>query len=256
MEGVLTDINIFEMVEHSSWMAKTVLLILLSFSILSWTIMVNKVVVFRLARREDDRFLSEFGKSPNLASAHGLCKELKFSPVAKVFLTGCSELDSFRDMDQKLRGGSSASVASGTPVQGLSLSDLKSIAISMDNTISQETERLGRFLDFLATTGSTTPFIGLFGTVWGIMSSFRIIGVKGAASIANVAPGIAEALVATAAGLVAAIPAVIFFNYLNGKIRWFGARMDNFSRNFICWVEKTSLHSARTNSAVEISPRK
>lgn len=240
MESALTGLNIWELVEHSSVMAKTVLFILLAFSVLSWTIMVNKVVVFQLARKEDDRFLSEFNKIQNLADAHGLCKELKFSPVAKVFLTGHGELDYFRDLAKKERGGVVAGVASTTG-HGLSLSDLKSIAIAMDNTISQETERLGRFLDFLATTGSTTPFIGLFGTVWGIMYSFRAIGIKGTASIASVAPGIAEALIATAAGLLAAIPAVVFFNYLNGKIRWFGARMDNFSRNFICRVEKSSL---------------
>ncbi len=98
--------------------------------------------------------------------------------------------------------------------------------------------RLSRRLDFLATTGSTTPFIGLFGTVWGIMHSFRSIGVQGSASIGGVAPGIAEALIATAAGLLAAIPAVIFFNYLSDKIRWFTSIMDDFSHDFIYMVEK------------------
>lgn len=229
MESAATGISILEMVQNSSLMAKAVLLILLTFSLVSWTIVVNKVVVFRLARREDDQFLTVFGKNWNPDETLGLCKDLKFSPVARVFQTAYSELSPYR--------GASDKTAS------LSLADLKGIAIAMDNSISQETEKLGRYLDFLATTGSTTPFIGLFGTVWGIMYSFRAIGIKGSASIGNVAPGIAEALVATAAGLLVAIPAVMFFNYLNGKIRWFGARMDNFSRNFICEVEKnSSLH--------------
>jgi len=90
----------------------------------------------------------------------------------------------------------------------------------------------------LATTGSITPFIGLFGTVWGIMHSFRVIGVQGSASIGGVAPGIAEALIATAAGLAAAIPAVIFFNYLNNKIRIFASRMEDFSKDFVFLAEK------------------
>lgn len=230
MESAATGISVLEMVQNSSLMAKAVLLTLLTFSMISWTIVVNKVVVFRLARKEDDQFLTAFGKSWNPDETLGLCKNLKFSPVAKVFQTGYGELGAYRS------NGNSK-------VASLSLADLKSIAIAMDNSISKETERLGRYLDFLATTGSTTPFIGLFGTVWGIMYSFKAIGVKGSASIGNVAPGIAEALVATAAGLLVAIPAVMFFNYLNGKIRWFGARMDNFSRNFICEVEKnSSLH--------------
>jgi biopolymer transport protein TolQ len=93
-------------------------------------------------------------------------------------------------------------------------------------------------LDFLATTGSTTPFIGLFGTVWGIMTSFSAIGFQGSASIGGVAPGIAEALIATAGGLVAAIPAVIFYNYLSDKIRAFTSDMDDFSNDFLYLLEK------------------
>ena len=96
--------------------------------------------------------------------------------------------------------------------------DLKGIDLALNKATNREVERLSRRLEFLATTGSTTPFIGLFGTVWGIMHSFRSIGLQGTASIGGVAPGIAEALIATAAGLVAAIPAVIFFNYFNNKI--------------------------------------
>ena len=108
----------------------------------------------------------------------------------------------------------------------------------MDKAINREVERLSNRLEFLATTGSTTPFIGLFGTVWGIMHSFRAIGVKGTASIGGVAPGIAEALIATAAGLVAAIPAVIFYNYLTRKTQSFALRMEDFSNDFVFMAEK------------------
>ena len=123
----------------------------------------------------------------------------------------------------------------------MTLQDLKGIGIALDKAVNKELERMSHRLDFLATTGSTTPFIGLFGTVWGIMHSFRAIGVKGSASIGGVAPGIAEALIATAAGLLAAIPAVIFYNYLSNKIQLFATRMDDFSNDFIYIAEKNFL---------------
>ncbi|MCS5620482.1 MAG: MotA/TolQ/ExbB proton channel family protein [Nitrospinaceae bacterium] len=116
--------------------------------------------------------------------------------------------------------------------------DLKGIGLALNKATNREVERLSRRLEFLATTGSTTPFIGLFGTVWGIMHSFRSIGLQGTASIGGVAPGIAEALIATAAGLVTAIPAVIFFNYFNNKIVLFTSVMDDFSRDFVFMAEK------------------
>ena len=116
--------------------------------------------------------------------------------------------------------------------------DLKGIGLALNKATNHEIEKLGHRLDFLATTGSTAPFIGLFGTVWGIMHSFRVIGVQGSASIGGVAPGIAEALIATAAGLVAAIPAVVFFNYLNSRIHGFNHRMEDFSQDFVYMVEK------------------
>ena len=109
--------------------------------------------------------------------------------------------------------------------------------------INSEISRLSRRLDFLATTGSTTPFIGLFGTVWGIMTSFSAIGFHGSASIGGVAPGIAEALIATAAGLIAAIPAVIFYNYLSDKIRIFTSDLDDFSHDFIYLLENNFTES-------------
>ena len=114
-------------------------------------------------------------------------------------------------------------------------------------------ERFSKRLEFLATTGSTTPFIGLFGTVWGIMHSFRSIGVQGTASIGGVAPGIAEALIATAAGLIAAIPAVIFFNYLNNKVFVLTSSMDDFCQDFIYLAEKNFMPSKETESSLDLS---
>jgi biopolymer transport protein TolQ len=120
----------------------------------------------------------------------------------------------------------------------ISARDIKGISLAVNKAINAEISRLSRRLDFLATTGSTTPFIGLFGTVWGIMTSFSAIGFQGSASIGGVAPGIAEALIATAGGLVAAIPAVVFYNYLSDKIRIFTSDMDDFSNDFLYLLEK------------------
>lgn len=120
----------------------------------------------------------------------------------------------------------------------LSARDIKGVSLAVNKAINAEISRLSRRLDFLATTGSTAPFIGLFGTVWGIMTSFSAIGFQGSASIGGVAPGIAEALIATAAGLVAAIPAVVFYNYLSDKIRIFTSDMDDFSQDFLYLLEQ------------------
>ena len=120
----------------------------------------------------------------------------------------------------------------------ISARDIKGVSLAVNKAINAEISRLSRRLDFLATTGSTTPFIGLFGTVWGIMTSFSAIGFQGSASIGGVAPGIAEALIATAGGLVAAIPAVVFYNYLSDKIRIFTSDMDDFSNDFLYLLEK------------------
>ncbi|MFQ5672427.1 MAG: protein TolQ [Nitrospinales bacterium] len=230
-------LSVVDLVIHSTPMAKVVLLVLLVFSILSWAIMLNKLIVYKIARREDTRFLSVFAKSESLNNIYNMCKELRHSPVARVFLTGYHELCLFQKL-ARAEGG----VRPARPRDAvMSPRDLKGIGIALDKAINREIERLSHRLDFLATTGSTTPFIGLFGTVWGIMHSFRAIGAKGSASIGGVAPGIAEALIATAAGLLAAIPAVIFYNYLSNKVRLFTTRMDDFSNDFVFMAEKNFL---------------
>ncbi|CCQ90616.1 Protein TolQ [Nitrospina gracilis 3/211] len=228
-------LSIFEMVSRSSTMAKAVLVLLLIFSIVSWAIILTKFIAYRKAKQEDQSFLRVFSQSSSLVNIYNFSQKLKYSPVARVFLTGYSELYRYSGSnDQGREAGMTREVA-------LSEQDLKGIGLSLTKAINHEIERLAHRLDFLATTGSTTPFIGLFGTVWGIMHSFRMIGVKGSASIGGVAPGIAEALIATAAGLFAAIPAVVFYNYLNAKIRGFTARMDDFSRDFLFMSEKDFL---------------
>ena len=244
-------LGVIELVIQSSLMAKAVLLILLIFSITSWAIMLNKFFVYRAARGEDNRFLEVFSKTENLTEIYNFAKNLRLSPLARLFLTGYRELYLFQEMakeERKKRG--EAALSTG---EKLTERDIKGIGLALNKSINREVERFSKRLEFLATTGSTTPFIGLFGTVWGIMHSFRSIGVQGTASIGGVAPGIAEALIATAAGLIAAIPAVIFFNYLNNKIFVLTSSMDDFCQDFIYLAEKNFIPLKENESSPDLS---
>ena len=253
MQNVISDspLSIVELVMQSSLMAKGVLVLLMIFSIVSWAIIVSKFRIYRQAKNEDSRFLETFTKTENLTHIYNFARELRMSPLARIFLTGYRELYVFQEMakeERKKRGEPpSTSGESVTP------RDLKGISLALNKAINREIERMSRRLEFLATTGSTTPFIGLFGTVWGIMHSFRSIGLQGTASIGGVAPGIAEALIATAAGLVAAIPAVIFFNYFNNKIILFTSVMDDFLQDFIYMAEKNFLREPAKERTFDLS---
>lgn len=254
MQNVISDnpLSVVELVMQSSPMAQSVLLLLLIFSIVSWAIIFNKFNTYRRAKGEDVRFLETFSKTENLTHIYNFAKELRVSPLARVFLTGYRELYVFQEMakEERKKRGEALSEGGGLLVTPR---DLKGISLALNKAINREVERLSHRLDFLATTGSTTPFIGLFGTVWGIMHSFRSIGLQGTASIGGVAPGIAEALIATAAGLVAAIPAVIFFNYFNNKIVLFTSVMDDFSLDFVYMAEKNFVRERVEERSFDLS---
>ena len=227
-------LSVANLILNSSVMAKSVLLVLLLFSVVSWAIILQKYFFFKNAKDEDRRFLSYFSKAGSFLNIHNYARELKYSTVARIFLVGYRELYVFQEMAQSKKTKSSFSENE----KFISARDIKGVSLAVNKAINAEISRLSRRLDFLATTGSTTPFIGLFGTVWGIMTSFSAIGFQGSASIGGVAPGIAEALIATAGGLVAAIPAVVFYNYLSDKIRIFTSDMDDFSNDFLYLLEK------------------
>ncbi len=227
-------LSVANLMLNSSVMIKGVLLLLLLFSVVSWAIILQKYFFFKNAKNEDRRFLAYFSKASNFFNIHDYARELKYSTVARIFLVGYRELYVFQEMSQSKKSKSSFSENE----KFVSARDIKGISLAVNKAINAEISRLSRRLDFLATTGSTTPFIGLFGTVWGIMTSFSAIGFQGSASIGGVAPGIAEALIATAGGLLAAIPAVIFYNYLSDKIRAFTSDMDDFSNDLLYLLEK------------------
>ena len=253
MQNVISDspLSFVDLVINSSLMAKSVLFLLMVFSIISWAIILNKFRTYRQAKEEDSRFLETFSKTENLTHTYSFAKELPISPLARIFLTGYRELYVFQEMAKKERKKRGESPASGG--ESVTPRDLRGIGLALNKAVNREVERLSKRLEFLATTGSTTPFIGLFGTVWGIMHSFRAIGMQGTASIGGVAPGIAEALIATAAGLVAAIPAVIFFNYFNNKIVLFTSVMDDFSQDFIYMAEKNFVREKVEESSFDLS---
>lgn len=224
--------TVIDMIVNSGFAAKVVLALLLLFSVFSWGIMIFKLISFRGVAAHNQLFKNIFARNKSLDAIFNASKGMRDnSPLVRVFLAGYTEFES------EFRASSTTQPDDGYD-QRFFLSKIDGIARSMERETAQEVTRLERFLFFLATTGSTAPFIGLFGTVWGIMESFRAVGLTGAANIAVVAPGIAEALVATAAGLLTAVPAVIGYNYFNHRAKVFGSEMDNFSLDFLSLIEK------------------
>jgi biopolymer transport protein TolQ len=221
--------DIIQMVIHAGPVVKFVLSILCLFSITSWAIIFMKWRLFRRARNENGLFLELFWESTALNKIYGHSDQYDFSPVAQLFRAAYSEIMRLGRIQNP--GGTKNGGAPTMPM-------LDVVERTLKKTVLDQTNTLERAISFLATTGNTTPFIGLFGTVWGIMESFRGIGLRGAANLAVVAPGISEALIATAAGLAAAIPAVVAYNYFSSKLSVLRNEMDLFSADFLSLVER------------------
>ncbi|HEY5522278.1 MAG TPA: protein TolQ [Desulfuromonadaceae bacterium] len=207
---------------------KLVLLLLLSFSVVSWTIILFKFFQVQRAKSESERFMEFFWKSKRFDAIASQVDRFTNSPLTVLFNEGYSELKKVVENDSKSDGS-----ALSTDLGGV-----ENVSRALRRATNSEITRLEKYLTFLATTGSTSPFIGLFGTVWGIMTAFEGIGKTGSASLAVVAPGIAEALIATAIGLVAAIPAVMAYNHFQHKIRVLINEMDSFTTEFLNIVQR------------------
>ncbi|MBI3399351.1 MAG: protein TolQ [Deltaproteobacteria bacterium] len=218
--------SLWGMIAGAGIMVKSVLAILLAFSVLSWAIIIYKYRVIRKMEKESVAFLDFFWHKKRFTPIFEACVDYKFTPLAKLFAAGYNELIQLR-MPKKESAGNSFTVG-----------ELDSIQRALKKAISHEISRLEKAVAFLATTGNTTPFIGLFGTVWGIMNSFMGIGLKGSASLAVVAPGISEALITTAMGLIAAIPAVVAYNHFVARINRMTVEMENFAVDFLNIVER------------------
>ena len=226
------DTDIVHLVANASPTAKVVLAILLIFSAISWGIILYKLWQFRRAARQTSTFLEVFRKSSKFSEVQAVCQNVADSPLVGLFRSGYAELNA------QLRSapGSEPKPAAGAARPTLKSLDAVDRALLRASTV--EMTKLERRVPFLATTASITPFIGLFGTVWGIMTSFQGIGAAGSSSLGVVAPGIAEALIATAAGLFAAIPAVYFYNHFTNRVKHFAGDMDDFSLEFLNIAER------------------
>jgi biopolymer transport protein TolQ len=217
-------------------MVQFVLLLLLFFSVTSWAIIIVKFRYLRQAFGQSAIFTEYFWQSRNLSDAFVKAKQLQGSPVARVFRIGYLELKKLSQ--SRASAGSRAAKPAAATAAGPRLTGVGNVNRAMRRAIDTEVTKMTQTVPFLATTGNTTPFIGLFGTVWGIMNSFHGIGQRGSASLAVVAPGISEALVATAAGLAVAIPAVIAFNYFMQRIRLVESNLRTFSADFLNIIER------------------
>jgi len=230
--------DILQMIIHAGLMVKFVLLVLLFFSVISWAIIFVKFRLLSKAKQETEEFMELFWENRDLKEIYKTCEDLTYSPVARLFSSGYAEFNRIRKIQASLDSQEDRDAPGGDAASRSQQVIMDNLERSLRKATIDQTNRLERGISFLATTGNTTPFIGLFGTVWGIMESFRSIGLKGAANLAVVAPGISEALIATAAGLAAAIPAVVAFNYYSHKIGALGSEMDIFTSDFLSTVER------------------
>ncbi len=217
-------LDLVRLIADSSWLSKLVLLVLVLFSIASWGVILYKLWTLNRAERQSASFLNVFRQSSKFSEVQAVCRNLTESPLVGIFQAGYAELNS------QLR---QAPPAPQAPASRATLKSLPALDRALLRAATIEVNKLEDRLTFLATTASITPYIGLFGTVWGIMAAFQGIGATGSTSLDVVAPGIADALIATAAGLFAAIPAVYFYNHLTARVKVLAAEMDDFSLEFL-----------------------
>ena len=208
--------EIFNLIKQTGAVAQVVLVILLIFSIMSWSVILTKWSSIKRARAQSGRFLRAFRKAQRLQDVAAVSEQFKPSPLVAVF---DNAYDEYRRQGE---------------------GNINAVQRAAQIASSEELTRLERRLPMLATTGAVAPFIGLFGTVWGIIDAFNGLGDAGAATLRAVAPGISEALITTAFGLFAAIPAVIFYNQFTHSMREFGARMDDFTMEIMNFIERTT----------------
>ncbi|HEX9204995.1 MAG TPA: protein TolQ [Candidatus Deferrimicrobiaceae bacterium] len=221
------DTQVLKHVMLAGPIVKLVLLILIVFSVVSWAIIFLKVRLFKGIERNQAAFAKAFAEGKSLTALYELAEKEPKSPLTEVFLSGYMEITRI----QRER----AEAPKGSPQPAFPVDN---VARAMRRASQEQVGSMEDLLPFLATTGSATPFIGLFGTVWGIMNAFSGIATTGNATLATVAPGIAEALIATAAGLAAAIPAVMAYNYFLNRIRMVLNRIDSFNAEFINFLQR------------------
>lgn len=218
------EFDIVSLAFRSGGVVAFVLLLLVFFSLTSWAIIIWKYFELRRARGGTESFREVFWHAKRLDQLYEESSDFEANPLFNVFSAGYREVDHIL----KAKGGEEEEMAMSVHATGI-----EGVERALKRAANEELGKLERMLTFLATTASASPFIGLFGTVWGIMNSFREIGIQGTAGLAVVAPGISEALIATALGLAAAIPAVIAYNHYQNQIRVISDEIENFSADFL-----------------------
>ena len=228
---VAGSLDVLAIVRDSTPINQAVLAILILFSIASWAIILFKSLEFRRVERQTRTFLEVFRKSAKFSEVNAVCPSLPQTPLVGVFQAGYAELNAqFRVTG----GGNNPAAPAGRPI----LKSLDAVDRALIRAATAEVARLEKRSGFLATVASVSPYIGLFGTVVGIMIAFFRIGATGSTNLAIVAPGISEALIATALGLFAAIPAVIAYNHFTHRVKEFSAAMDDFALEFLNIAER------------------
>lgn len=223
--------SIWQIVQESSTFGVIILLVLVAMSLASWSVIVGKLRQFRKVAAQNESFLHNFKRSRQMDELAGKAKTFKASTTARIYMSGFNELSSQREAANTFAG-------LGADVKPLTTDDLEMVEMDMEREMTDQLSYLERQVVYLATTASSAPFLGLLGTVVGIMDSFWSIGERGSASLAVVAPGIAEALLATIVGLGAAIPAVIAYNWANNRIKAFRDHSESFILDFMVRVRK------------------
>ncbi len=237
--------NAVNLILQAGIVAKAVLILLLFFSLACWTIIFLKWRAFGRADKQDERFLRLFREGKGLQATFEESRRVPLSPLAALFREGHRELSHATKDNPAPRGGPVSPEAATRGVETSPEDSLARLSRALRHASLREISGLEHMLIFLATTGNVTPFIGLFGTVWGIMDAFHSIGMTGSANLGAVAPGIAEALITTAAGLATAIPGVIAYNYFLNRIKGAATRMDLFALEFLGMAERMLVRAAR-----------
>ncbi len=234
--AVTNQIDVVSLIASAGPVVKIVLIILVLMSIVSWSIIFSKVMVLRSASKKSGRFLNLYRASGNFGNLYSSTRHIG-GPTAELFRAGYSEIIKIRNVSNSNIKSEQGKGSSDEILAELGVVDL--VERELKRSMSTEIAKLEKSLTFLATTGTTAPFIGLFGTVWGIMTSFiGLAGGEGVPTLQVVAPGIAEALIATAIGLAAAIPATVAYNYFLSKVRRIDVEMENFAAEFLNVVER------------------
>jgi biopolymer transport protein TolQ len=227
--------DVVTLIAETTPINQAVLVILVLFSIASWTIILQKLWMFRVLDRETERFLEVFRRSSKFSEVQAVCQTVSATPLVGVFQAGYAEMNAqFR----LTGGGGGAQAGTGGASSRPTLKSLDGVDRALIRAGTSEIGKLEQRMTFLATTAGVSPFIGLFGTVVGIMIAFQRIGASGSTNLAIVAPGISEALIATAAGLFAAIPAVVFYNHFTHRVKELSATMDDFALEFLNIAER------------------